>query len=155
MDFSAGDLERTLKDERADRMWRRCWLGLWGSEKLGEKGRGSGNISVLPPIGLGNGSEWNEKEKSWLQELNSFKKYIYLGRELVWKSVDNCASQFSPSSICGWATYDSECHFYRASLRPSSRTSAEQLEEERAAIFLAGQGGRAQEEQIWEGSILS
>lgn len=80
MDFRAGDLESIpySQGQESRQKGRRCWLGLWGSGKLGEKGRGSGNISVPQPIGLGNGPEWNEKENRWLQELNSFKNYIYL-----------------------------------------------------------------------------
>lgn len=51
---------------------------------------------MLQSIGLGNGSDWNEKGESWLQELKN-KLHLFV-KELVWKSADNLQGQFSLGS---------------------------------------------------------
>lgn len=87
----------TLKDRRADSKWGRCWLGLWGSGKLGDKGRGSGNTSVLQPIGLENGPDWNEKK---VGSKNSILLKILFIRDGNW-----CGSQ---QTVAGLATYEQQ-----------------------------------------------
>lgn len=71
-------------------------MRLKGQQEVGREGRDPGNISVLQSIGLGNGSDWNEKGESWLQELKN-KLHLFV-KELVWKSADNLQGQFSLGS---------------------------------------------------------
>lgn len=99
-------------------------MGLWGSGKLGDKGRGSGNTSVLQPIGLENGPDWNEKK---VGSKNSILLKILFIRDESW-----CGSQWTvaglpghirtasaitkeplsrPSSGFQWGSWRECCHF--------------------------------------------